>query len=72
MDATFAELVDRAAEQAGLNDYQLSAAIGLLPPGRRVFCSKQVARLRRGEQRHVDPDLVTRLIEVLNPGRPRC
>lgn len=61
----FAEMVDRAAEVAGLNDYQLSAAIGLMQPGNRVFGPKQVARLRRGKQRHYDGVLVRRLIEVL-------
>jgi hypothetical protein len=69
MDATFAELVDRVAREAGLNDYQLAAAIGLLP-GRRVFSSKQVARLRRGEQRHLEPELVHRLIEILDLDPP--
>jgi hypothetical protein len=61
----FARLVDKAATDAGLNDYQLSAAIGLMQPGNRVFGPKQVGRLRRGEQRHYDRQLVARLIEVL-------
>jgi len=64
MDA-FATLVDDAARAAGLNDYQLSALIGLMQPGNRVFGPKQVARLRRGRQRHYDGVLVRRLIEVL-------
>ena len=61
---TFAEMVDEGARQAGLNDYQLSHAIGLLP-GRKVVNAKQVGRLRRGEQRHYSPELVARLIEIL-------
>ena len=48
MDGNFAELVDEAARGLGLNDYQLSAAIGLLS-NKRVYHPKQVGRLRRGE-----------------------
>lgn len=62
----FAELVDEAARKEGLSDYQLSHAIGLLP-NRKVVDAKQVARLRRGEQRTYPRALVTRLIEIL-PG----
>jgi hypothetical protein len=65
MDA-FAKLVDSAARAAGLNDYQLSALIGLMQPGNRVFGPKQVARLRQGKQRNYDRQLVGRLIEVLD------
>ncbi len=65
MDGNFAELVDRAARDLGLNDYQLSAAIGLLK-GNRVYSPKQVGRLRRSEVRHPDPELVDRLVQVLN------
>jgi hypothetical protein len=65
MDA-FATLVDDAAQAAGYNDYQLSAAIGLMQPGNRVFGPKQVGRLRSGRQRHYDRQLVQRLIEVLD------
>lgn len=65
MDGNFAELVDRAARDLGLNDYQLSAAIGLLE-GNRVYSPKQVGRLRRGQVRHPDPELVARLVQVLN------
>jgi hypothetical protein len=65
MDGNFAALVDGAARDLGLNDYQLSAAIGLLA-GNRVYSPKQVGRLRRGEVRHPDPELVERLIEVLH------
>jgi hypothetical protein len=64
MDATFAEMVDSAAGAAGLNDYQLSAAIGLLP-GHKVFSAKQIGRLRRGEQRTVPAAVLWRLVEVL-------
>jgi hypothetical protein len=64
MDA-FAKMVDDAARAADLNDYQLSAAIGLMQPGNRVFGPKQVARLRQGRQRHYDRQLVGRLLEVL-------
>jgi len=64
MDA-FAKMVDDAARAADLNDYQLSAAIGLMQPGNRVFGPKQVARLRQGRQRHYDRQLVSRLLEVL-------
>ena len=65
MDATFAQLVDEAARAAGLNDYQLSAAIGLLP-GHKVFSAKQIGRLRRGEQRTVPAAVLWRLVEVLD------
>jgi hypothetical protein len=65
MDGNFAALVDGAARDRGLNDYQLSAAIGLLE-GNRVYSPKQVGRLRRGEVRHPDPEIVERLVQVLN------
>lgn len=65
MDGNFAELVDGAAQHLGLNDYQLSAAIGLLS-NRRVYSPKQVGRLRRGEVVHPDPELVERLVTVLH------
>jgi hypothetical protein len=63
--STFAELVDGAAEGKGLNDYQLSAAIGLMP-GNKVCSPKQVDRIRKGEQVNYSRDLVQRLIEVLD------
>jgi transcriptional regulator with XRE-family HTH domain len=62
---TFAELVDGAAEAKGLNDYQLSAAIGLMP-GNKVCSPKQVGRIRNGEQVNYSRELVQRLIEVLD------
>lgn len=65
MEGNFAELVDGAAQHLGLNDYQLSAAIGLLE-GNRVYSPKQVHRLRAGEVRHPDPELVERLVAVLH------
>jgi hypothetical protein len=68
MNDSFAELVDRTARQAGLNDYQLSGAIGLLP-SKRIYSPKQVGRLRRGQVRHVDRELVDRLIDVLDLDR---
>jgi hypothetical protein len=64
-DATFAELVDRKATEGGLNDYQLSALIGLLP-GRRVFHPKSVQRLRAGERAHLSRELVERIIVALD------
>jgi hypothetical protein len=64
MDTTIARLIDDAAQAAGLNDYQLSAAIGLLP-GNRVISPKQVRRMRDGEQKHFDLVLLRRLAEVL-------
>jgi hypothetical protein len=63
--ATFAELVDSAAQARDLNDYQLSAAIGLMP-GNKVCSPKQVRRVRDGEQVNYSRDLVQRLIEVLD------
>jgi transcriptional regulator with XRE-family HTH domain len=63
--ATFAELVDSAAQAKDLNDYQLSAAIGLMP-GNKVCSPKQVSRIRNGEQVNYSRDLVQRLIEVLD------
>ena len=65
MSGNFAELVDGAAQHLGLNDYQLSAAIGLLE-GNRVYSPKQVHRLRVGEVRHPDPELVERLVAILH------
>src|SRR6266567_4511943 len=65
MDGNFAELVDRAARDLGLNDYQLSAAIGLLP-GNRVYSPKQTHRLRAGEVVHPPRDVVQKLIDVLD------
>lgn len=62
--ATFAEMVDAAARARGLNDYQLSAAIGLMP-GNRVCSPKQVRRIRNGEQVNYHRDLIERLIVVL-------
>ncbi len=64
MNGDFAQLIDDAARAAGLNDYQLSAAIGLLS-GNRVYSPKQVSRLRRGQVRHPDREVVQRLIELL-------
>ena len=61
---TFAEMVDQAASVLGLNDYQLSAAIGLMP-GNRVCSPKQVSRIRKGEQVNYRPELVERLVAVL-------
>lgn len=63
--STFAELVDGAADAKGLNDYQLSAAIGLMP-GNKVCSPKQVSRIRNGEQVNYSRDLVQRLVDVLN------
>jgi len=60
---TFAEMVDQAASVLGLNDYQLSAAIGLMP-GNRVCSPKQVSRIRKGEQVNYRPELVERLVAV--------
>ena len=62
---SFAEMVDVAATKEGLNDYQLSAAIGLMP-GNKVCSPKQAARIRRGEQVNYSRDLVERLIVVLD------
>lgn len=62
---TFAQMVDGAADAKGLNDYQLSAAIGLMP-GNRVCSPKQVGRIRKGEQVNYSRDLVQRLIVVLD------
>ena len=61
---TFAEMVDQAAGELGLNDYQLSAAIGLMP-GNRVCSPKQVSRIRKGEQMNYRPELVERLVAML-------
>jgi hypothetical protein len=62
---TFAEMVDGAAREKGLNDYQLSAAIGLMP-GNRVCSPKQVARIRAGQQVNYRAELIDRLIVVLD------
>jgi hypothetical protein len=63
--ATFAEMVDTAADAKGLNDYQMSAAIGLMP-GNRVCSPKQVRRIREGAQVNYHRDLIERLIDVLD------
>lgn len=65
MSSTFGELVEEASRQKGWSDYQLSAAIGLLP-GSRVFNPTQIRRLRRGERQNLSRELVERLIEVLD------
>jgi hypothetical protein len=65
MEETFADLIDRKARDAGLNDYQLSAAIGLLPDN-KVFSPKQVNRVRMGEQRLIPAAVLWRLVEVLD------
>jgi hypothetical protein len=62
---SFAEMVDTAATAKSLNNYQLSAAIGLMP-GNRVCSPKQVDRIRNGEQVNYHRDLVQRLIDVLD------
>jgi hypothetical protein len=64
MEGNFAELVDEAARDLSLNDYQLSAAIGLLS-GNRVYSPKQVNRLRAGQVKHPEPEVVERLIRIL-------
>jgi hypothetical protein len=60
---TFAEMVDQAATRLGLNDYQLSFAIGLLP-GKKGVSSRQIGRMRAGEQRNYPRPLVARLVQV--------
>jgi transcriptional regulator with XRE-family HTH domain len=65
MARTFGEMVDEGVRQKGWSDYQLSAAIGLLP-GEKAFNATQVRRLRRGERRNVTHDLVAKLIELLD------
>lgn len=65
MEETFADLIDRKAREAGLNDYQLSAAIGLLPDN-KVFSPKQVNRVRMGDQRLIPAAVLWRLVEVLD------
>jgi hypothetical protein len=61
---TFGEIVDKVATVLDLNDYQLSFAIGLLP-GKKGISSRQIGRMRTGQQRNYDRALVARLIEVL-------
>jgi len=65
MARTFGEMVDEGVRQKGWSDYQLSAAIGLLP-GEKAFNATQVRRLRRGERRNVTHDLVAKLIALLD------
>ena len=60
---TFGEMVDRAATRLGLNDYQLSFAVGLLP-GKKGVSSRQIGRMRAGEQRNYPRPLVARLVQV--------
>lgn len=64
MSKTFGELVEWGSRRKGWSDYQLSAAIGLLP-GDRPFNPTQIRRLRTGERQHLSRELVERLIEVL-------
>lgn len=65
MEMTFGELLAEAMARKGLSDYKLSAAIGLLP-GNRVFNNVQIRRLRLGERKHMSPELLERLIQVLD------
>jgi hypothetical protein len=65
MARTFGEMVDEGVRLKGWSDYQLSAAIGLLP-GEKAFNATQVRRLRRGERRNVTHDLVAKLIGLLD------
>jgi hypothetical protein len=65
MARTFGELVDEGVRRKGWSDYQLSAAIGLLP-GDKAFNATQVRRLRRGERRNLTRDLVAKLIDLLD------
>jgi hypothetical protein len=64
LTSTFGEMVGAAMGRKGWGDYQLSAAIGLLSEN-RVVNNTQVRRLRTGGRRHLDRELVARLIEVL-------
>jgi len=71
MARTFGEMVDEGVRRKGWSDYQLSAAIGLLP-GEKAFNATQVRRLRRGERRNVTHDLVAKLIELLDLDPPQA
>lgn len=70
--ATFGELIDRQAKQLpdpktgkqGLRNDQIAAMCGLLPDGSIVH-GNTVKRIRQGLRVHLNPDLVQRLIEVL-------
>jgi hypothetical protein len=68
---TFGAMVEEAARRKGWSDYQLSAAIGLLP-GDRPFNPTQIRRLRRGERQHLTQELVQRLIDVLGLDPPEA
>lgn len=64
MARTFGEMVDEGVRLKGWSDYQLSAAIGLLP-GDKAFNPTQIGRLRRGERKNLSRPLVARLIDLL-------
>lgn len=65
MPKTFGELVEEGLDRKGWSDYQLSAAIGLLP-GDKAFNPTQIGRLKRGERRTLSRPLVAKLIDLLD------
>lgn len=70
--ATFGELIDGQAKalpdpktgKQGLRNDQIAAMCGLLPDGSIVH-GNTVKRIRQGLRVHLQPDLVQRLIDVL-------
>lgn len=62
---TFAEIIDEAMKRKGWGYNRLSVEIGVLPSG-GIFNPTQIRRLRLGERKHMSPELLERLIEVLD------
>ena len=64
MDA-FAEMIDEGMQRKGWGYNRLSVQIGVLPEG-GIFNPTQIRRLRFGERKYLNRELVARLIEVLD------
>lgn len=64
MDA-FAEMIDEGMQRKGWGYNRLSVQIGVLPGG-GIFNPTQIRRLRFGERKNLSPELVRRLIDVLD------
>jgi hypothetical protein len=63
--AAFGRLVDQAMRDKGWGQGRVAVAIGVLPDG-KVWDATRVGRLRAGKVRHLDRELVGRLVDVLD------
>lgn len=62
---TFADMVDEAMRRKGWGYGRLSVKLGELPDG-SILNATQIRRLRRGQRQNLTPELVQRLIDVLD------